>query len=147
MRHSFTRAYTIWKKDNKIARATILNRMKDDLISLYEEYMIVKKIMDILEDKYSPNFKLIFNYILRSTTAHMSENDTTVDHITKIEIMARDLSNVGHPVSDEMQVFILLNSLPKSWESSNCFHKITIVYYDHITHDASYRGSWNVSEE
>lgn len=37
-----------------MARATILNHMKDDLVSLYEEYMTVKKIMDILKTSTVP---------------------------------------------------------------------------------------------
>ena len=47
----------------------------------------------------------------------MEETDSVVDHITKMEVMAKDLANVGHPVSDKMQVSVLLGSLPNSWEN------------------------------
>ncbi|KAM2367475.1 hypothetical protein ACFXTH_045142 [Malus domestica] len=47
----------------------------------------------------------------------MEETDSMVDHITKMEVMAKDLANAGHPVSNKMQVSVLFGSLPNSWEN------------------------------
>ncbi|XP_068319788.1 uncharacterized protein [Pyrus communis] len=99
-----SRGFTKWEKDNEMAHAIILNHMEDDLIPLYEGYTTTKEIMDILEDKYSPKSQTYIQLLLEKYNGtHMSENDSMVDHVTKMEIMARDLSNVGHPIFDEMQ--------------------------------------------
>ncbi|KAL5764580.1 hypothetical protein ACOSP7_016935 [Xanthoceras sorbifolium] len=90
-----------WEEDNALARATILNHMQDDFISLYESFDTSKRIMDMLEDKYGPNM---------------------VDHI--LEVIAKDLSIAGHEIPDKIQVSTVLNSLPESWD-----HVVTSLTY------------------
>ncbi|KAK0571052.1 hypothetical protein LWI29_010329 [Acer saccharum] len=114
-----------WEDDNALARATILNHMQDELIPLYEGFDTARKIMDMLEDKYGPKSETYIQLLLEQFNAlKMSENDSMVDHILKLEIIAKDLSNAGHEISDKMQVSTLLNSLPESWD-----HVITSLTY------------------
>ncbi|KAM1037874.1 hypothetical protein ACFX2C_032636 [Malus domestica] len=47
----------------------------------------------------------------------MEKTDSMVDHIPKMKVMAKDLANVGHPVSDKMQISVLLGSLSNSWDN------------------------------
>jgi methylmalonyl-CoA mutase N-terminal domain/subunit len=37
-------------------------------------------------------------------------------YVNQMEIVAKKVSNAGHPVSNKMQVTTILNSLPLSWE-------------------------------
>ena len=54
---------TKWEEDIALAKAKILNNMQDDLIPLYEGHDTAKEIMDLLENKYGPNLKLLYNFI------------------------------------------------------------------------------------
>ncbi|KAM1500447.1 hypothetical protein ACFX10_023002 [Malus domestica] len=113
-----SRVYNKWVEDNELAKATILNYMEDKLIPLYEEYDSAKEIMDVLEKKYGPKSQTYIQLLLEKYNGtKMEETDSMVDHITKMEVMAKDLANAGHPVSDQMQVSVLLGSLPNSWEN------------------------------
>ncbi|KAM2213096.1 hypothetical protein ACFX1S_023316 [Malus domestica] len=74
--------------------------------------------MDVLEKKYGPKSQTYIQLLLEKYNGtKMEETDSMVDHITKMEVMAKDLANAGHPVSDQMQVSVLLGSLPNSWEN------------------------------
>jgi hypothetical protein len=46
----------------------------------------------------------------------MSENDYVGEFLNQMELITKELANVGHPVLDKMQVTTILNSLPLSWE-------------------------------
>ncbi|KAI9181929.1 hypothetical protein LWI28_020149 [Acer negundo] len=99
--------------------------MQDELIPLYEGFDTARKIMDMLEDKYGPKSETYIQLLLEQFNAlKMFENDSMVDHILKLEIIAKDLSNAGHEISDIMQVSTLLNSLPESWD-----HVVTSLTY------------------
>ncbi|KAK0606530.1 hypothetical protein LWI29_000218 [Acer saccharum] len=99
--------------------------MQDELIPLYEGFDTARKIMDMLEDKYGPKSETYIQLLLEQFNAlKMSENDSMVDHILKLEIIAKDLSNAGHEISDKMQVSTLSNSLPESWD-----HVVTSLTY------------------
>ncbi|KAK4845445.1 hypothetical protein QYF36_005192 [Acer negundo] len=78
--------------------------MQDELIPLYEGFDTARKIMDMLEDKYGPKSETYIQLLLEQFNAlKMSENDSMLDHILKLEIIAKDLSNAGHEISDKMQ--------------------------------------------
>ncbi|KAL5767614.1 hypothetical protein ACOSQ2_014397 [Xanthoceras sorbifolium] len=114
-----------WEEDNALARATILNHMQDDLIPLYKGFNTAKRIMDMLEDKYGPKSKTYIQLFLEQFNGlRMSENESIVDHILKLEVIAKDLSNAGHEIPDKMQVSTLLNSLPELWN-----HLVTSLTY------------------
>lgn len=120
-----SRNFVKWEEDNALAIATILNHMEDDLIPLYEGYDTAKEIMDVLDEKYGPKSQTYIQLLLEKYNgSRMNENDDMVDHITKMEVLAKDLSNAGHPIPDKMQVSTLLNSLPKSWD-----HVVTSLTY------------------
>nr|XP_028964570.1 uncharacterized protein LOC103442899 [Malus domestica] len=113
-----SRVYNKWVEDNELAKATILNYLEDKLIPLYEECDSIKEIMDVLEKKYGPKSQTYIQLLLEKyNETKMEETDSMVDHITKMEVVAKDLANAGHPVSDKMQGSVLLGSLPNSWEN------------------------------
>ncbi|XP_050102770.1 uncharacterized protein LOC126582652 [Malus sylvestris] len=113
-----SRVYNKWVEDNELAKATILNYLEDKLIPLYEECDSIKEIMDVLEKKYGPKSQTYIQLLLEKYNGtKMEETDSMVDHITKMEVVAKDLANAGHLVSDKMQGSVLLGSLPNSWEN------------------------------
>ena len=46
----------------------------------------------------------------------MNESDVVGDHVNQLELIAKELVDVGHTLSDKIQVIIVLNSLPPSWD-------------------------------
>jgi hypothetical protein len=46
----------------------------------------------------------------------MSEGDNVGVFVNQMELIAKELANAGHPITDKMQVTTILNSLPLSWE-------------------------------
>uniref|UniRef100_A0A2N9FZZ8 CCHC-type domain-containing protein n=1 Tax=Fagus sylvatica TaxID=28930 RepID=A0A2N9FZZ8_FAGSY len=46
----------------------------------------------------------------------MNEGDVVGDHVYQLELIAKGLADAGHTLSDKMQVIVVLNSLPPSWD-------------------------------
>ena len=46
----------------------------------------------------------------------MNEGDIIGDHVNQLEFIVKELIDAGHTLSDKMQVTIVLNSLPPSWD-------------------------------
>ena len=91
-----------WEEDNALRKVTILNNMQDDLIPLYEGHDIAKEIMDLLENKYRPNFETYIQLQLAKFNGlRMSENDSVVDYIMKLEILKNDLSNAEYSILEK----------------------------------------------
>lgn len=42
------------------------------------------------------NLKLVYNFGWQNLMAFVSKNDSVVDHIMKLKILTKDLSNVAH---------------------------------------------------
>ena len=68
--------------------------------------------MDVLEKKYGPKSQMYIQLLLEKYNGtKMEETDSMVNHITKMEVMAKDLANVGHPVMIKCKlVFFLVAS-------------------------------------
>uniref|UniRef100_A0A2N9GSY4 CCHC-type domain-containing protein n=1 Tax=Fagus sylvatica TaxID=28930 RepID=A0A2N9GSY4_FAGSY len=46
----------------------------------------------------------------------MNEGGVVGDHVNQLELIAKELVDAGHTLSEKMQVTIVLNSLPPSWD-------------------------------
>jgi hypothetical protein len=46
----------------------------------------------------------------------MNEGDVVGDYVNQLELIAKELADAGHTLSDKMQVIVVLNSLPPSWD-------------------------------
>ena len=106
-----------WDEDDALAKASMLHHMKDNIIHLFEERTMAKDMMDALETKYwcrsDTRIQLLqdkFNNIM------MNEGDVVGDHVNQLELIAKELADAGHTLSDKMQVTVVLNSLPPSWD-------------------------------
>lgn len=45
----------------------------------------------------------------------MKETDDVGDHIVQIQLIAKELYDDGHPITDKMQVTTIINSFPPFW--------------------------------
>jgi hypothetical protein len=104
-------------EDDLMARATLLHSMKDNIIYLFEGHETAKDMMKALDKKYGPRSDTHIQLLLdKYNSARMGEDDYMCDFVNQMELIAKELANAGHPVSDKMQVTTILNSLPLSWE-------------------------------
>jgi hypothetical protein len=46
----------------------------------------------------------------------MNEGDVVGDHVNQLELIAKELVDASHTLSDKMQVTVVLNSIPPSWD-------------------------------
>jgi hypothetical protein len=97
--------------------ATLLHNMKENIIPLFESYKFAKEMMEALEAKYGPRSDTHIQLLLdKYNCSRMSEGDNVGEFVNQMELIAKELANVNHPVTDKMQVTTILNSLPLSWE-------------------------------
>ena len=47
----------------------------------------------------------------------MKDDESVVEHVNKLVVIAKELASLGNPIPDKMQVSTVLHSLPNSWES------------------------------
>ncbi|XP_028119398.1 uncharacterized protein LOC114316901 [Camellia sinensis] len=91
--------------------------MKDNIIPLFEEHETAKLLIEALESKYGVRSDTQIQLLLdKYNNTRMSDNDSVGDYANQMELMAKELSNVDHPLSDKMQVTTILNSLLLSWD-------------------------------
>ena len=100
-----------------MVRATLLRNIKDNIIPLFESHESAKEMIEALETKYDPRSDTHIQLLLdKYNCARMSEGDYVGEFINRMKLIAKELTNDGHHVSDKMQVTIILNNLPLSWE-------------------------------
>jgi hypothetical protein len=100
-----------WVEDDLMARATLLHDMKDNIIPLFESHEFAKEMMETLETKYDPRSDTHIQLLLdKYNCARMSEGDYVGEFINQMELIAKEL------VLEKMQVTIILNNFPLSWE-------------------------------
>uniref|UniRef100_A0A2N9HAA9 CCHC-type domain-containing protein n=1 Tax=Fagus sylvatica TaxID=28930 RepID=A0A2N9HAA9_FAGSY len=106
-----------WDEDDALAKASMLYHMKDNIIRLFKERPTAKEMMDALETKYGCRSDTQIQLLLdKFNNIKMNEGDVVGDHVNQLELIAKELVDAGHTLSNKMQVNIVLNSLPPSWD-------------------------------
>ena len=81
----------------------MLHHMKDKIIPLFEERPTAKEIMDTLEMKYGcwsdTQIQLLLN---KFNNIKMNEGDVVGDHVNQLELISKELADVGHTLSNKM---------------------------------------------
>ena len=91
--------------------------MKVNIIPLFEERPTVKEMMDALETKYGCRSDTHIQLLLdKFNNIKMNEDDIVGDHVNQLELITKALADAGHTLSDKMQVTVVLNSFPPSWD-------------------------------
>ena len=116
-KRSYLLEYKAWAKDNKRARIFILGSMTDSLAAEYEGEQIARKIMGKLEKDFGDvSLVKVLSLVNRFLSTKMNEGASVNEHINKLSVLAEELKVAGYPFKKEVQVMIVLNSLPYSWE-------------------------------
>ena len=106
-----------WDEDDALAKASMLHHMKDNIIPLFKERPTAKEMMDALETKYRCRFDTQIQLLPdKFNNIKMNEGDVVGDHVNQLELIAKELTDAGHTLLDKMQVTVVLNSLPPSWD-------------------------------
>jgi Fe-S cluster assembly scaffold protein SufB len=105
-----------YKKDNKTARVFMLGSMADSLAAEYESEDTAYGIMQRLEQDIGEVSLMkvlgLVNMFINSKMGDKSVNE----HLNKLVVLAEELKSAGYPFQEEVQVMVVLNSLPPSWE-------------------------------
>jgi hypothetical protein len=104
-----------WNKDDALAKASMLHHMKDNIIPLFKERSTAKEMMDTLETKYGCRSDTQIQLLLdKFNNIKMNEDTVVGDYVNQLELIAKELTDVGHTLSNKMQVTVVLNGLPPS---------------------------------
>lgn len=116
-KENYAEEYENWTRDNKRARIFMLGSMTDSLAAEYEGERNARKIMRNLEQDFGEvSLIKVLNLVNRFLSIKMYDGTSINEHLNKLCILAEELKNAGYPFSEEVQVMVVLNSLPNSWE-------------------------------
>ena len=116
-KRSYLLEHEAWTKDNKRARIFMLGSMTDSLVAEYESEQIARKIMGKLEKDFGDvSLVKVLNLVNRFFSTKMNEGVSVNDHINKLSVLVEELKVAGYPFQEKVQVMVVLNSLPYSWE-------------------------------
>jgi hypothetical protein len=91
--------------------------MTDSLAAEYEGERNAKKLMSRLEKDFGDvSLVKVLSLVNRFLSMKMSEGTSVNEHINKLSVLAEELKIAGYPFQEEVQVMVVLNSLPNSWE-------------------------------
>ena len=104
-------------KDNKRAHIFMLGSMTDSLVAEYESEQIARKIMGKLEKDFGDvSLVKVLSLVNHFLSTKMNEGASVNEHINKLSVLAEELKIAGYPFQEEVQVMVVLNSLPYLWE-------------------------------
>ncbi|KAF3783699.1 hypothetical protein EJ110_NYTH31875 [Nymphaea thermarum] len=111
------KAYESFVSDDLMAKTTMLAFMEDDQIRVFEDCPTAKEMFDSITSKYNTMTTMHVQLLQEQYNSYrMKESDDVMDYANKMLIMAKDLAMMGSPISDNMQISTILNSLPPSWD-------------------------------
>ena len=103
-------------KDNKNARVYILGSMSDSLAAEYESESMACVIMTRLDQDFGEvSLMKVLSLVNKFLTAKMGDKSVN-EHMNKLSVLAEELKTAWYPFKEEVQVMVVLNSLPPSWE-------------------------------
>lgn len=108
-----TEDVSAWNKKDALAMCVITATMDLSQIVLIENCESAKQILDKLDSIYS--FKSETNKMLLHEQFHqyrMSANDSVVQHISKVENLARQINEAGDQISNMAVITKILSTLP-----------------------------------
>ena len=107
-----------WIKSNNVAKCYMMMTMSKPLQLKHEHYDDASAIMDNLRAQFGESDRSIrFNLIRDIIECRMTEGTPVRDHASKMIYWMDQLALHGGGLDTESNVDILLNSLPKSYES------------------------------
>ncbi|GAV62803.1 UBN2_2 domain-containing protein [Cephalotus follicularis] len=115
----------------------MLSSTRNDLISEFEEYQPASELWNTLKLKYgSISATKLRELTMRFDNHTMKEGQTMKHHLRVMSSMIRELKAVGHNLTDEQQVLVVLRSLPKSWDDMfmNMTHNSNINTFLDLSH-------------
>lgn len=109
--------YDRFLEDDKLARSTMLTFMDPDLEIIYEGYQTAKAMFEVVTQSYGGQSETYIQLLIEKfNSTHMKENESVIDHCSRMSVIAKELAVAGNPIPDRMQVSTLLHSLPRSWK-------------------------------
>ncbi|KAI9180994.1 hypothetical protein LWI28_010049 [Acer negundo] len=107
----------------------MLSSMTDTLMCKYEGFDIAQDMWITLKDKFGGTSTIMLKRLaIKFDTYRKSHNHYMRQHLREMSNMIRELKYVGHTLTDEQQIQVVIRSLPNSWENM----KINMTHNDNI---------------
>ena len=91
--------------------------MEDSFINFFETYDTTQSLWNALKEKYDKTTEINTQLLLQKyNSCKMQEEQSVVEHVNNMIVMAKDLSIAGTPIPEKLQVATILNSLPNSFD-------------------------------
>ena len=92
-----------------------LSSMTDSLAAEYEGEQNAQKLMSWLKKDFGDvSLVKVHSLVNRFLSTKMGEGNFVNEHINKLYVLAEELKITGYPFQEEVQVMVVLNSLPDS---------------------------------
>ncbi|XP_019199081.1 PREDICTED: uncharacterized protein LOC109192834 [Ipomoea nil] len=112
-------------KDNKTARASILQRVTNSIFDMFSGEKSAKAVWEQLQEKYGSNDTSRRKYVVgRWLHFQMTESKTVVEQVHDFENMVSDMQTEGAQVNDAFLIEALVDKLSGSWKkgkSDKCY--------------------------
>ncbi|XP_010278495.1 PREDICTED: uncharacterized protein LOC104612672 [Nelumbo nucifera] len=112
------REYQKWEKYNRNVRNCLLTFMEPDIEVVFEEYNNAKDMFEAIKETYGKITETYVQLLIEKYYGcEMREEDSVIDHVSKMNMIAKELAVTRNPIPEKIQVSTILNSLPSSWNS------------------------------
>ena len=108
-------AHETWKKKNSISCITLLSNMVDDIMSEFRKYDITKDMWSALFERFDgTSITKLRSLTIKFDTYKKLPKHNMKKNLRQMSNMISDLKDVGHTLTNEQQVQVLIRSLPQS---------------------------------
>ena len=122
------RNYQAWKKENSIARITLLSSMYDDIMREFCKCQITKDMWSTLSERFGgTSLTKLRSLTIKFETYKKRPKHNMKKHLRNMSNMISESKDAGHTLTDEQQVQAMIRSLPNNWENMKM----------HLTHNES----------
>lgn len=108
-----------WLLDDFTARHAILGALHERVYASYHRHETAKSLLDALEAHFTkPSMSRRTVKFRRYMEHKLAEGKSVNEHVLEMGSMAFELECEGVKVPEELQVLMLMNSLPDSWDET-----------------------------
>ena len=122
-------AYKAWKKNNSLARITLLSSMDNDLMRDFRVHANAKDLWEAVKIKFrTTSVARLRSLTIKFDTSKKHPGVPMKKHLKQMSNMINELADEGHVLTDEQQVQAVIYSLPNSWDHM----KMTLTHNEYI---------------
>ncbi|XP_075097965.1 uncharacterized protein LOC142175279 [Nicotiana tabacum] len=137
-------AYDSWKKKNSITRITLLSTLDDDILREFKGHQRAIDLWNSLRKRFGTcSTARLRSLMIKFDSYKKLPKYSMKTHLRQMTNMIGELKDVGHVLTDEQQIQVVIRSLPSSW-----YHmKMHLTHNERITTLEDVRRHFELEEE